>query len=387
MARKTTLGRLAAKMRGSVAVLALLAAPACAIDFSGNPLRGQAATELETPAGKPAITQNAPNPFRDPQITPSAAVTITYFGTGGYLVERGDDAVLLAPFFSHASLLSLGFGEVDSDAAAIDGVLRPYRDRLNVVEAIAVGHSHHDHLLDMPHIMKTYATHANARLYGNASARNILSGAGIDENRLVALNELASGDGDGRWQVTPSGGVRLIALASDHAPNIEKLGIPLHFAEGSVDEKRDSLPRRPRGWKVGKTLAFMIDFMNARRDRVLFRIYYQDTAYPPDASHSPAQLRNLTPGIADAGAPVDVAIVCVATANFVDDYQRKVEDVISPRHYIFGHWEDFFGTYSQNAHDLFAVCVTNPEWYIAEHEKTRSPATWVLPVPGTVLNY
>lgn len=106
------------------------------------------------------------------------SVRIHYIGCGGYLIRRGEDAVLIDPYFSNATVKSLC--RLSSDSALIarffyenfnnvldfpsknaqnaqntEGPLtRQNIDllRLNVIKAVLISHAHHEHLADLPYI-------------------------------------------------------------------------------------------------------------------------------------------------------------------------------------------------------------------------------------------
>jgi len=159
--------------------------------------------------------------------------------------------------------------------------------------------------------------------------------------------------------------------------------LSVNFSQGSVSDPRSSLPRRARGWKAGQTLAFLIDFLDSAGN-VAYRFYYQDTPFAPPYFHS---IRNLVRlGLDPAPREVDMAILCVATANFAKNYFQKVDRNLRARHYLLTHWEDFFKGYTLDAPSLTAVNVTNPEGVIEDLRcQVGVGASWVLPAPGTIL--
>ena len=106
--------------------------------------------------GQPLITEDffpAPSPFRiQPPVANPRGVKITYLGTGGFLIERGQSAILTAPFFSNNSLSRVGLWNLKVKESTISR----YIPNLKNVQAILVGHAHYDHLLDitllLPHL-------------------------------------------------------------------------------------------------------------------------------------------------------------------------------------------------------------------------------------------
>ena len=321
----------------------------------------------------------------------AAGLRIKYLGTGGVYIERCRggtcEAIMTAPFFSHTSLLALGLSEVKSDPTVVTANMNALLNATELirVEAVLAGHSHHDHILDVPEVLANFATGASA--FGNETMRNILLGSDLPETNFISMNDDAVGIATApSWTNIPGQSIRFVALESKHTPNFDT-EIPLlsfNFAEGSVGKARNSLPRRPRGWKEGQTLAFVIDFLDAPNGtNVDYRFYYQDTPFAPPVSHGTASFVAL--GLDTAPREVDMAIVCVATANFEKGYFTAMDAQLSPDYYYLSHWEDFFEGYTLDAPSLKAVSVTDPSEIITDLLTQVPGAEWVLPAPGTEL--
>jgi len=256
------------------------------------------------------------------------------------------------------------------------------------IEAILVGHAHYDHLLDVEPVVRRISgtprvsgSNTDPTVYGSRSAANILAG-GLA--KLQAVNPIAiTPTTTPQWTCVNGGAIRFVAIESSHAPNSVVMGVPITISQGTVDKPLRNLPRRARGWKKGRTFAYMIDFMNTAGG-VDFRIYYQDAAHVPDLSHSPISFPGLGLGpVVD----VDVAIICVANFNYADGYVERIRDVINPRQYVLGHWENFLGRHRDSEKDLYAIKVTDPEKLIGELMTLVPGANWVLPVPMATVTY
>ena len=334
--------------------------------------------------GQPLITENffpAPSPFRaQPPVANPRGIKITYLGTGGFLIERDQSAILTAPFFSNNSLGRVGVWNLDVKEDAISR----YVPNLKNVQAILVGHAHYDHLLDIPYLWRHYANHTT--VYGNRSMGNILAGADTSVALQVLEREVRRDGRSGTFQYTHSGRVQFMALNSGHAPNfrlppINKWGLPLKISPWSVEDPVAELPPRARGWRMGDPLAYIIDFRDpADTSKVDFRIYYQDAGHIPEAWH----------WVESAVDSVDLAIVTVASSNLIGQRQfiQKVRARIKPRHWLLGHWEDFFKAYSQDPECICSVPFTNPEGFIGKLlEEGIGDERWVLPTPGSILSY
>src|SRR5262245_55590289 len=120
----------------------------------------------------------------------SDSVQVTYLGVSGFLIRAGESALLTGPSFTHRSLFPIIFGlTIRSDTALVDRRLAT--TPLGDVSAILIGHSHYDHLLDVPYIARTKAT--RARILGSATMAHILAGDSIlsRSGRLMAVTDSA----------------------------------------------------------------------------------------------------------------------------------------------------------------------------------------------------
>ena len=111
-------------------------------------------------------TPTAPAPARAP-------LTLTYLGVAGWQLEADGHTLLLDPYFSRPDL----DGPVVPDAAAIAARTPPR------VDAILIGHSHVDHLLDAP----TIARATGAQLIGSASTAAVARASGVPDDQIVTV--------------------------------------------------------------------------------------------------------------------------------------------------------------------------------------------------------
>ena len=78
-------------------------------------------------------------------------VEIRYLGAAGLYLHWGEDSILLGPFFSNPGLPRVLLGEWRADDAAIQHGLAGID--VPKVEAIFAGHSHYDHIGDLPVVL------------------------------------------------------------------------------------------------------------------------------------------------------------------------------------------------------------------------------------------
>lgn len=293
-------------------------------------------------------------------------VEMRYLGSGGWLFRRGDDAIATAPFVSHPTWLAL-LRPARPDEALIARHVPDMRD----VEIVLVGHGHYDHAMDLPSIARTKTP--NATFHGGKTVRHMLIPA-IDGGHLQSLEgKDAVGDRPGDWIHNRARTIRFMPLRSTHAPHV--FGIKI-AATGSLDHDLDELPGAPLAWKEGETLAFVVDFLDARED-VEFRIYYQDAASRPGTGIVPALDGRFA-------ARVDVAVLCVAAFDQVDGNPEHILANVQPRAIVGGHWEDFFfRSYEAPLRPAFG---TSLEGFL-RRTRAASSAPIYLPRPGDALYF
>jgi glyoxylase-like metal-dependent hydrolase (beta-lactamase superfamily II) len=315
-----------------------------------------------SPPGTPDATggdddvADAPPGTPDAMPLPRAPLAVQFLGVQGWVVRHGDEALLTAPLFTRASVFDVSFGSpVPSDHAAIDAGLAGIE--LGDVRAIVTGHAHYDHLLDAPRILAEYAP--DAVLYANRSARHILAALApdrdpsctsptamppLDRDRVVALDDPIASAIDytgcpdlrppgapleGSWVRVPGSRIRIFPVCSVHPDQF----LFIHFGPGSVTEDQCDLPEAAGDWLEGQTISFLIDFLDAN-DQPAFRIFYHDAPTDEPVGFPPAAVL--------ADKQVDLALLCVGSADSVDAHPQNVLAALQPRFALSGHWENFF---------------------------------------------
>ncbi|NIR40505.1 MAG: hypothetical protein GWN07_32235, partial [Actinobacteria bacterium] len=208
----------------------------------------------------------------------SDALRLVYLGTGGWIIERGDDQILAAPLFSNPGLLRTGLWKISADTVEIDRWMSGY----DVADASVIlsGHAHYDHLMDVPRVAKRHAP--RARILGSRTVANTLgSWAGL-QDRIDTVERDMLGDQEtvGRW--LRYGDVRIMPLRSAHAAHFD--GVALYH--GTRERPLEEEPRYATEWLDGPTLAFLVDFLDDD-GAVAFRVYYQDAVVAPPYGQAP----------------------------------------------------------------------------------------------------
>lgn len=292
-------------------------------------------------------------------LPPPLPLTIEFLGVGGFLLERGGEQVMTPPLFTRPSLLQVNTGgEVHPDAAAI--AARFPRQRLFGLKAVLAGHAHYDHLLDAAFVPANAP--APPVFYGNQSMKNLLAAlsperppgcpaagprpVSIAAGRVVSLEAVADyrlcpsqrpagAPLEGSWVHVPDSHIRVMALCSEHP---DQFG-PIHFAPGGVDTAQCELPEHADAWKEGRTLAYLVDFLDPFTGAPAMRVYYQDSPGNGPVGWVPPELL--------AEKRVDVALLCVGNYDKVPDEPTRTLGAMGPRFALGGHWEDFFQPYEQ----------------------------------------
>jgi L-ascorbate metabolism protein UlaG (beta-lactamase superfamily) len=308
----------------------------------------------------------------------TAHVSFTYLGVAGFLIHAGSETIMTAPSFSHPALLAVAtpLWPIHSDSVAVDRqlhhLLGPDLAPLASVNTILVGHSHYDHLMDVPLVARRYVP--NATIHGTLTTKRILAGdstlranpARID-SLFPAESVIASAWRVGRWIYTPGRRMRFMALHSSHAPNWWFITL----ADCHTRRDRASLPRTSRGWCLGEPVSYIIDVLDDAGERPVFRIFYQDAATQP--------LDVILPPFSAADVhPVDVAIVCAGNFKKVPNYPTLLLAALRPKYVILGHWEDFF--HDPGEHPTPVRWTDTKE--LAARLDELSPERWVTLVPG-----
>jgi hypothetical protein len=302
---------------------------------------------------------------------------LSYLGVGGFIIRAGDEAVMTAPSFTHPGIVAVStpLWPIHSDSAAVDRELRRFLGdsltALRGVHSILVGHSHYDHLMDVPLLARRFLP--TAKIYGSLSTKRTLMGDSTLRSQAERIDSLWPADSTigtpwhvGRWIYSPSRRMRFMALRSTHAAN----WLFFTLAPCRVKRDRTSLPRTGWGWCRGEPLSYLIDLLD-ESGRPALRIFYQDAAAKP--------MNVLLPPFVGADQrAVDIAIVCAPNFNKVPDYPTLLFASMRPKYVIVGHWEDFF---HRQGDEPTPVRLTDTR-ELAARLDYLGPGRWVTPVPG-----
>jgi hypothetical protein len=256
---------------------------------------------------------------------PREAVEVRYLGSGGVYIRWGDEAILIGPYFSRPGLVRPLLGNIAFDEARIAQGMAGHGE----IRAILAGHSHFDHIGDVPFVVQKYAP--KARVY--------LNDAGVHALAAYPDIEAVSFEKEHDQWISIDASIRFMPVPSDHAPQLCKWHHwPCTYADGP-DQKKWTNPwakEKLHALHGGNTFAFVIDLLGASERDVRYRIYYNDAASSPGKG---------IPRL-DDGHPYDLAILCMASFDLVKNYPEAVLDALAPRHVLVSHYDDFFAKQS-----------------------------------------
>ena len=240
-----------------------------------------------------ACTRTAPAAVASP---PPArpALTLTYLGVAGYQLESGAIRVLADPYFSRPT----ADGVVVPDPAAI-AAHAPAR-----ADLIVVGHSHVDHLLDVPSI----ALATGAQVMGSLSTARVARASGVPSDRIITVK----GGEDYAFD-----GYSVRAIPSLHSALDHKHTFGAEIPEGVA------LPLPGAGYAEGGTLAYLI------------RLGGHEVLFLSTANFIERELSGLRP---------DVAIVATGLRQEVHDYSCRLMRTLGEPPLVYAnHFDDWRG--------------------------------------------
>ena len=231
---------------------------------------------------------------------------VTFFGTTTLLFDDGTDQVLFDAHLTRPSLARYICGRGETDRALADALLEAHRvDRLR---AIFISHSHHDHVMDAPHI----ASRCGSTIYGSPSALNVARGGGVEESRLKAFSG---------GETFALGGFRITVIPSLHSrPTL------LNNDLGQTIDAPLRQPARLRDYKEGGSFDFLVEHLGRR---FLIR---------PSFNAIEGQLNDITADVLFLG----IAGLAKADAATEAAFFRETVDKVRPRLVVPLHWDNFF---------------------------------------------
>lgn len=273
------------------------------------------------------------NPVKKIPFTPNASfdehlvsdqLSIEFNGVASFYLLYKGSAVLTDPFLSNPGMSKVSFGKLLPDTALMER-LQP---KTANIKLIAIGHSHYDHILDLPY----FAGKVDSSTIVTGSLNTLLMTESLDVNlSSINMSEMkSSASKTGEWAFSADSTIRVMAIQSEHLPHI----FNKHLFKGQLDASTtQSFPFKGKGFLQDETLAYLIDFLDDGQAPVK-RIYFSSSAsaYP----------NGFLPESVLTEKSVDVAILSLAMAQKANDYPAALVELLQPKHIILCHWENFF---------------------------------------------
>jgi hypothetical protein len=272
-----------------------------------------------------------------------SAVQVLYLGCGHLAIRYHEEIILIDPFFSTQGFTQTKIGSNPAAFEKYKSILRDHKMDLSRTQSVWLAHTHYDHMMDLPVMLKDNFLPKETVIYGNEYGDDILANF-LTAHRYHTLlpNEIHDPERDtasGTWFESASSRIRVMPILSDHAPHYKIGPFPIHLMKGKLNsayfaahlQQEPDITKRSR-WKEGTTYSFLVDFME--KDKVEFRMFIQTSG-----SHYPL---GQPPAAVLKARGVDAVFLCVASANYVKPYPVEILDTLKPKKIIFIHWEDFF---------------------------------------------
>jgi L-ascorbate metabolism protein UlaG (beta-lactamase superfamily) len=219
--------------------------------------------------------------------------TLTYLGVAGWRLDDGAYTLLVDPYFSRRSVESSELIVPDSAAIA--------RYAPSRADGILVGHSHYDHLLDVPEI----ARRTHAAVFGSESSLNVARAAEVPE---AQLHEVHAGS------LLSIGPFAVRVLQGRHSlTGVASFDIP----------RAVTLPMTAGAYGEGGTLHFLV------------KVAGHSLLFIDSANFVESELNGLRP---------DLAIIAVGLREKIPDYSCRLMRLLGGPRLVFenhfdAHWE------------------------------------------------
>jgi len=252
---------------------------------------------------------------RDELKSGDQGLRLRWLGTAGFAIEYQGWVLLIDPYLTRASLGRCLLSSIEPDLPTI-------RRYVAGADGIACGHSHFDHVLDVP----TIARFTGARVFGSTSAVTLCRAAGIAADRLHDVQ--AMGDqSEVRLELGP---FELRFVPSEHSP---LLGGQVPYPGDITDCHQ--VPARMGDYRCGAV--FNVAVTVAGRT-----IYHTGSANLRD---------DVSPSIRD----IDLLLLCVAGWTATPRLVERLLSKVSPEAVLLSHWDNFFSPIERGARLMPAI--------------------------------
>lgn len=230
-------------------------------------------------------------------------LAIKWLGTAAFEIRTARGSLLIDPHYSRHNLFQLLKGPIRPDMARV-------RRHLEPVQAVFVGHAHHDHLIDAP----AAAGLLQAPFYGSEDAAKVARLEGLPESQIHTLT------GGEKIRV---GDMTVEAVASRHSHIITNVMVNGNIAPWT------QLPMRFWDYKHGQVFTYVVHW----RGRT---VYHFGSAEIVEASFRDRR--------------ADVALLCLSGWKDNPSIFGRLDATLHPRVVVPMHHDDFFRPLEEGFH-------------------------------------
>ena len=235
-----------------------------------------------------------------PAAAPRDALTLQWFGTAAFRITYRGTVLLIDPYVTRPGLFRIAFLKLYVNETLC-------REQFPRADHILVGHSHCDHLLDVPYI----ARRTGAVVHGSASTAAVLRGDGVPE---AQIREVAY------WQPEDCGDLRVTFAPSAHGRAfLKRVPYPGEITGAPKP------PLKTSQYKHGDTYALVVEAGNLRI------LHLGSADFNEDA------LERI--------GPVDIFLMGLAGRGNTENYMQRVTAHTRPRILVPQHFDNFFAPF------------------------------------------
>lgn len=227
---------------------------------------------------------------------------VRWLGTAGFELTSPGGTLLIDPYLTRVGLLRfLSRRRITPDVAKIDRAI-------GHADAVLIGHSHFDHVMDTPHI----ARRTGAHVYGSESCKNLMLASGLPETQVTALDAA-------RRTTFEVGSFKVTAVPSEHS----------RFAIGGKIPYAGDIPctceidLKGSDYRCGSVFSFLIEYGD-------FRMYHMGSANLVE-DQIPSEAKG-----------VDLLLMCIAARFATEDFVPRALRAVEPRRIVPMHYDNMF---------------------------------------------